>query len=97
MARSREWTTTAAGSTRMRWSSVMPETLKNVEPFADDEVLPEVAVQMHVVVRHQAIHAHIFAQVGAGRSIQAGVTGAAGNDAGDDLVPQRYGISGGVF
>ena len=33
LARSREWTTTAAGSTRMRWSRVMLETLKNVEPL----------------------------------------------------------------
>ena len=61
--------------------------------LADDQVLPEVAVQMHVVVRHQAVHAHVLAQVGAGRGIQAGVTGAAGDDAGDDLVPQGQGIA----
>ena len=61
--------------------------------LADDQVLPEVAVQMHVIVRHQAVHAHVLAQVGAGRGIQAGVTGAAGNDAGDDLVPQGQGIA----
>ena len=61
--------------------------------LAYHHVLPEVAVQVNVVVRHQAVHAHVFAQVGAGRGVQAGVAGAAGNDAGDDLVPQFHGIS----